>query len=179
MANQFYDLGIEAFLEGGIDALGDTINASLVSTSYTPNMATDQYYNIISGGAIIAAGVALTSKTGAAGTLSAANTVWTSVSGSAAAYIIIYKSTGVSSTSPLICKIDTATGLPVTPNGGDIQAAWAGGAVFTLFQGLPAAEREPKLHRRLWEWLNESLGIPARRGPGGLWIPAPALYMGR
>jgi len=76
--------------------------------------------------------VALASKTGSAGTLSAANTVWTSVSGGQAAYIVLYKDTGSAATSPLIGLIDTATGLPVTPNGGDITAAWSGGQVFTL-----------------------------------------------
>ncbi len=74
MANKLYDKGREAFLEGSIAALTDTLKCSLVSSaSYTPNYATDQFYNIIAGGAIIAAGVALSSRTGSAGTLSAAN----------------------------------------------------------------------------------------------------------
>jgi hypothetical protein len=34
--------------------------------------------------------------------------------------IVYYKDTGTAGTSPLIAYIDTATGLPVTPNGGDI-----------------------------------------------------------
>lgn len=174
MANKFFDKGIEAFLEGSIAALTDTIKASLISSAtYTPNYATDQFYNIIAGGAIIAAGVALGTKTGSAGTLSAANTVWTAVSGSQAAYIALYKDTGLSSTSPLIGLIDTATGLPVTPNGGDITAAWASGQVFTLFQGLP--QGEPGLIRQLWEWFNEGLRIPARRDASGLWLPTPAI----
>jgi hypothetical protein len=180
MANRFYDKGIEAFLEGSIAALSDTIKAALVSSaSYTPNFATDQFLNVISGGAIIAAGVALTSKTGSAGTLSAANTIWTSVSGSAAAYILLYKDTGTSSTSPLIGLIDTATGLPVTPNGGDITAAWASGQVFTLFQGLEPAEN-PGLAARIKEWLAEGLKIRVPgMSPGGLWLPSPVLSVGR
>lgn len=178
MANKFFDHGIEAFLEGSIAATSDTIKAALISSaSYTPNYSTDQYYSVIASGAIIAAGVALSSKTGSAGTLSAANTVWTSVSGTAAAYIALYKDTGTASTSPLIGLIDTATGLPVTPNGGDITAAWASGQVFTLFRGLDPA-KEPGLVRLLWEWMNEVLRIPARRGPGGLWIPEPSICLG-
>ena len=131
MANSFYAKGINAFLEGSIAYSSDTIKAALVSSaSYTPNLTTDQFLNIIPGGAIIAAGVALGSKTSSAGIASAANTTWTSVSGTAAAYIAIYKDTGVSSTSPLICLIDTATGLPVTPNGGDITAQIAAAGFF-------------------------------------------------
>jgi hypothetical protein len=132
MANSFYTKGIEAFLEGSISALTDTIKAALVSTAYTPNLSTDQYFSIVPSGAIIAAGVALASKTGAGGSLSAANTTWSSVSGSAASYVLIYKDTGTASTSPLICLIDTATGLPVTPNGANITVVWASGVVFTI-----------------------------------------------
>jgi hypothetical protein len=120
-------------MEGSINALTDAIKVALVSSaSYTPNLTTDQYLNIVPSGAIIAAGVALASKTGAAGTLSANNVTWTAVSGSAAAYLLIYKDSGTASTSPLIALIDTATGLPVTPNGGDITVAWSGGSVFTI-----------------------------------------------
>ena len=35
--------------------------------------------------------------------------------------------TGTDSTSPLIAFIDTATGLPITPNGGDIIVTWDNG----------------------------------------------------
>ena len=41
--------------------------------------------------------------------------------------LVIYKDTGTESTSPLIMYIDTATGLPVTPNGGDITVTWDNG----------------------------------------------------
>lgn len=37
---------------------------------------------------------------------------------------MIYADTGTESTSPLIAFIDTATGLPITPNGGDIIVTW-------------------------------------------------------
>lgn len=169
MSNRFYDKGIEAFLEGSIAALSDTIKASLLSSaSYTPNFTTDQYYSDVPGGAIIAAGVALASKSGSAGTLSAANLTWSTVSGSQAAYICLYKDTGTPSTSKLIGLIDTATGLPVTPNGGDITVAWASGQVFTLFEGLKDPTPDRRRIRDLVRWLR-------RPNVGGLWIPEPAL----
>ncbi|GAI46620.1 unnamed protein product, partial [marine sediment metagenome] len=41
----------------------------------------------------------------------------------------IFKDDGVDDvSSPLIALIDTATGLPVTPNDGDITIAWDNGA---------------------------------------------------
>ena len=174
MANAFYGKGIEAWLEGSIAALSDTIKASLVTTGYTPSINVDQFYSTISGGNITAAGVALSSKTGSLGTLSAANLIWTSVSGSTSSYIVIYKDTGSSSTSPLLVLIDTATGLPVTPNGGDITVAWSSGQVLTLCKGLDPV-KEPGLVRLIQEWMRDHLRIPAVRGPGGLWIPQPRL----
>lgn len=173
MANKLYDKGREAFLEGSIAALTDTLKIALVSSAtYTPNFATDQFFNIIPGGAIIAAGVALTGRTGLAGTLSAANVVFTAVSGGQAAYIVLYKDTGTPSTSPLIGLIDTATGLPVTPNGGDITVAWASGQIFTLYQGM--SDNERKLMRELWSRLKRTWS----RRPSGLWIPEPAISLG-
>lgn len=180
MANSFYALGLKAYLDGGIATLSDTIKAGLWSSaSYTPNLTTDQYFGIaVAGGAIIAAGVALGTKTTTAGTFSAANTLWTSVSGGAAAYVGIYKDTGTANTSPLLALFDTATGLPVTPNGGDITAAWSSGQVYTLFQGLDPT-KEPGLVRALWEWFNDHLGWEVRRGRSGLWLPSPVIQLSR
>lgn len=42
--------------------------------------------------------------------------------------IVFFKETGVDGTSVLIGFIDTATGLPCTPNGGDITVQWDAGA---------------------------------------------------
>ena len=42
--------------------------------------------------------------------------------------LVIYRDTGVEGTSALIAYIDAATGLPITPNGGDIIVAWDNGA---------------------------------------------------
>ena len=41
---------------------------------------------------------------------------------------MLYRDTGVEATSALIAYIDTATGLPITPNGGDIIVNWDNGA---------------------------------------------------
>jgi hypothetical protein len=53
-------------------------------------------------------------------------------SGAAITGIVIYKDTGVASTSPLVAFIDTGTGIPVTPNGGDISVAWNASGIFSL-----------------------------------------------
>ena len=62
----------------------------------------------------------------------AADTVFTALTGDASESLILFKDTGVESTSDLIVRWDTATGLPLTPNGGDVTVAWAGGGIITI-----------------------------------------------
>jgi phage tail sheath gpL-like len=64
----------------------------------------------------------------------AADFSWTGVSGAQSEAIVVYKDTGSAATSNLIAFIDTATNLPVTPNGGDITVTLDNGAnrIFAL-----------------------------------------------
>ena len=64
---------------------------------------------------------ALTTKTVTDGQFDADDPVFTAVgAGGPHEYLIFYVDTGVPGTSELLAFIDTATGLPVTPNGTDI-----------------------------------------------------------
>lgn len=175
MANALYTKGRQAFLEGSIAWLSDNIKALLVSAGYTPAISTDQYHAIIGGGNIVATSGNFASKTSTGGTADAADLTFTAVSGSQVLYLVIYKDTGVSATSPLIMLIDTATNLPVTPNGGDITVQWDSGTnrIFTLFEGLPERERVGALQRI--KDLVRGLKIPAELSPSGLWIPKPTI----
>lgn len=131
MANALFDKGRESFLSQNpaIDWDTDTIKGVLVDHgSDTPLPATDQYLSDIGAGARIATSGAFASKTVTSGVADAADVTFTAVSGASVESIVIYKDTGSAATSPLIAFIDTATGLPVTPNGGDITAAWDNGA---------------------------------------------------
>jgi len=95
------------------------------------NLATHQYLSDVTGagGTLVATSANLASKSAAAGVADAADITFTAVAaGAACPYLIIYKDTGTAGTSPLIAYIDTATGLPVTPNGGDITVAFDNGA---------------------------------------------------
>lgn len=60
------------------------------------------------------------------GVFTADSVTFTSVSGANCEALILYKDTGVSTTSPLIAYIDSGdvTGLPVTPNGSNIVINW-------------------------------------------------------
>jgi hypothetical protein len=129
MANTLYDKGRQRFLEGALNWLTDTIKCYLVDTgSYTANFTTHEYLSDVSAGARIAGPVTLTSKTSTGGAADAADSTFTSVSGTSIEVILLIKDTGVEGTSPVIAYIDTATGLPITPNGGDIIVTWDNGA---------------------------------------------------
>ena len=136
MANALYDTGREYFLEGSINWLTTPIRIALVSianqpTAYVVSLSGDTVYASVPTGARVGFSIAsLGSKTGAAGVADGADTVFSAVSGPTVGALLILGSTATANASnwPLIAYIDTATGLPVGPNGGDITVQWDNGA---------------------------------------------------
>jgi len=129
VANALYDFGRQGFLEGTIDWDTDTIKIILIDAAdYTKDLVNHDNLNDVPVAARVAISAALAGKTVAAGVADANNVTWSAVSGDQSEQIIGYKDSGVESTSRLIFNIDTATGLPVTPNGGDITVQWDDGA---------------------------------------------------
>jgi hypothetical protein len=124
MSTFIYDKGRSSFLDGAIAFSSDTIKALLATSGYTASQSADQFVSDIGGGNIVVRSAALSSKTSTAGVANAGNVTISSVSGSAANAIVLYKDTGVDSSSRLIAYIDNYSGLPVTPNGGNITIAW-------------------------------------------------------
>jgi hypothetical protein len=126
MVNALYDKGRQAFLNKDIDMVDDNIKAVLVDTrTYTVDLAAHDMHNDLSG--VIATSGNMASKTTTAGVFDAADLTFSSVTGATVEAVVIYRDSGTSSTSELIAYIDTGTGLPVTPNGGDITIAWDNG----------------------------------------------------
>lgn len=129
MANGLYDYGREGFLAGDIDWDGDNIKVALIDDAeYTRNLATHQHWDDVAVAARVAISGNLAGKTTTAGVADANDVTFSSVTGASSEEIIGFQDTGVASTSRLIFNIDTATGLPVTPNGGDITVQWDDGA---------------------------------------------------
>lgn len=149
MANALYDLAREGFLDGTLTWAG-TILVSLYRSSgggagpyYTINLATHDFHNDIPDngdcrpiGTGQGIGQAVTPTTPLSnGVADGSDVTFTAVaSGNAIQLIIAYKNVGTQATDPLIFAIDTATGLPVTPNGGDITVQWdnAANRIFKL-----------------------------------------------
>lgn len=129
LANIIYNKGLEGFLGGDIDWDADAIKVILIDTAdYTVDLALDDFLDDIPSAARVATSSALTSKTKVDGVADAADITFSAVSGDVSEAIVIYQDTGVESTSRLIAYFDTMTGLPVTPNGGDITVVWDSGA---------------------------------------------------
>jgi len=131
MANAVYPLAKASFLSGAIDLTTATIKIALVR-GYTYS-ASHQYLSSVA--TVVGTAQTLGSKTVTTGIFDAADPTYTAVTaGAACESLVIYKDTGSAATSNLIAYIDTATGLPVTPNGGDITVAFDNGAskIFAL-----------------------------------------------
>lgn len=136
MANRWYKKGAEAVL-GSVDLLADTIKATLLDSGvYTPATNTDQYMNTntIAAAAKIGSPVTLTGKSVTDGVFDCTDPVFALVTGASAELVAIWKDGGGGGTSAsgttdlLLILIDTATGLPVTPNGGNINLLIDNGA---------------------------------------------------
>lgn len=115
MANVFYDKAKKNLWNGTTDLAG-TVKVALVTSSYSPNIATDEFWSTpqafeVSGTGYTANGATLGSVTVTAdttnhrGVLSGANVTWSS-STITAAGAVLYYSTGTAGTSPLIGYID-------------------------------------------------------------------------
>jgi hypothetical protein len=129
MANALYGKGREGFLDGSIDWDTDDIRAILIDTgTYTVSIDVHDNLDDVAGGSRVSTSGSLASKTVTLGVADAADTTFTAVSGATIEAIILYKHTGVESTSRLIAYIDTGTGFPTTPNGADILVVWDSGA---------------------------------------------------
>lgn len=116
--NKFKQFILDNTANGRVDFDADTIKVALVTSAYTPNFDTHDFFddvtNEVVGTGYTAGGATLGSPTITLDTTNdrvdfdAADTSWTS-STITARGAVIYKSTGTPSTSPLIAYIDFGT----------------------------------------------------------------------
>lgn len=94
-----------------------------------PVLTTDDNLDDIAGAARVATSATIGSPTSGvtgAGQADGNDVTFTSVTGDVSEWLVIYQHTGTESTSRLVLKLDTGvTGLPVTPNSGNITVTWA------------------------------------------------------
>ena len=134
MANAIYPKYKQSIISGGsnVDMSAGTVKVAMVDTGTYTYSSSDQYYSSVSS-AVVGTPAALSSKTFTNGTFDAADVTFTAVSGSSVEALVIYVDSGSSATSPLVAYIDTnASGLPLTPNGGNVTLTWNASGIFTL-----------------------------------------------
>lgn len=142
MANSFFNSYLNGILGAAatyIDLDANTIKMYLHDNGAggTPAPSTNDFYNDLSAGLV---GTAYTLANKTVGVVAAGvfdNTVdpapaFTAVSGATVEALVFFKDTGTPSTSDLICFFDTATGLPLTPNGGDVNVTFNASGIFKV-----------------------------------------------
>jgi hypothetical protein len=123
----------EADANNGLD--GTTTAApyvALVDTGTYTFSSSHQFYSSLSG--IVGTDQALTTPTVTNGTFDADDSTFTAVSGASVEALVIYRhNSGANTTWRLVLYEDTSvTGLPVTPNGGNIVITWNASGIFTI-----------------------------------------------
>lgn len=143
MANSFYD----AFLNGilgshatRVDLDADTIVMALCDSGgadgapapTTDDFWDDQSANLIDTAYTLAAKTIGTIAVGVFDNTTDPAPAFAAVSGATVEVLNFYKDTGNEATSNLICFFDTATGLPLTPNGGDVNVTFSASGIFKV-----------------------------------------------
>jgi hypothetical protein len=133
MANQFYPKWKESLLTlaANNDIQDGTVKLYLIDTgSYTYSSA-HQFVSSLTG--VTATSGALTGKTITNGVFDSNDPTFSAVTGAQSEALVMGIDTGSSATSPLVMYLDTGvTGLPVTPNSGDIGVVANASGWFTL-----------------------------------------------
>ena len=110
-----------------------TTNIKLVlvdAADYTIDLTNHDFLDDIVIGGRVATSGNLGTKTITNGVFDAADLTpaFAAATGDPSEYVVLYQDSGAAATSVLIAVWDAGTGLPVTPNGGDINVAFDNGA---------------------------------------------------
>ena len=138
MANAIYPIFKTALLGADTNVsmnVDDTTNGpfvALVDTGTYTYSAAHDFYNDLSG--IVGTDQRIATPTVTTGLFDGDNVTFTAVSGNSVEALVIYrKNAGANTTWRLFAYIDTSvTGLPVTPNGGDIGITWSGSGIVQI-----------------------------------------------
>ena len=134
MANALYPKWKEQLLQftANNNLSSGTVKVALVDTGTYTYSSTHQFYSSVSS-AVVGTPQTIGSKAFTDGVFDGADVTFTAVTGNSVEALVLYIDTGTASTSPLVAYIDTrVTGLPVTPNGGDITITWNASGIFAL-----------------------------------------------
>ena len=133
MPNAIYPLYKQALLDGAANTdINDlTVKVALVDTGVYTYSATHEFLTSLTG--VVGTAQTINTTTVTNGLFDGDNVTYSSVTGNSVEALVIYIDTTVAGTSRLVAFIDSGvTGLPVTPNGGDISITWSVSGIFQL-----------------------------------------------
>lgn len=133
MANAIYPKYKQAVMDAaaGTDLNDGVVKVALIDTGTYTYDDDHEFFDDVSGVVGTPQEIENTSVTN--GVFDGDNVTFTAVTGNSVEALIIYIDTGTASTSRLVAYLDTGyTGLPVTPNGGDITIQWNASGIFAL-----------------------------------------------
>ena len=132
MANAVYPKYKELLLgtQTASSLTAGTVKVALIDTADVSYNAAHDFYDDISAG-VVGTPQTIGTVTVTNGLFDGDNVTFSAVTGDPCEALVIYIDTaGGASTDPLVAWIDTGvTGLPVTPNGGDITITWNGSCI--------------------------------------------------
>ncbi len=139
MASLIYNVAKVKLGDGSIDFNSDTIKVALVTSSYTPDKDSHAVFSDVTnevvgtgysaGGATLASCTVTQDNTNDRGVYDAADPSW-ATSALTARGAVIYKSTGVAGTSPIICYIDF--GQDYTSSNGTFSIVFNASGIFYI-----------------------------------------------
>jgi hypothetical protein len=131
----------QKIMNGSIDLDTDTIKVALVGAAYTPDIDTHDFWDDVSanessgtgytaGGTTLANPAVTVVTASDLGKFDADDVSWTISSALSARYAVLYKSTGVAGTSPLIGYVDF--GSTTSIGSGTLAITWSASGILTL-----------------------------------------------
>ncbi len=140
MPNVLFNSFKKRIMDGSIDLDSDTLKVALMAGSFVPDMDLHTFWsdvranevagtNYTAGGQVLA-GKVVTQDNAADKAVFDANDVTWSASTITARYAVIYKDTGVTTSSPLICCFDF--GADKSSSNGDFTIQWNASGILNL-----------------------------------------------
>jgi hypothetical protein len=133
MANAIYPLFKQALLDAAVnvDLNDSTVKVALVDTGTYTYSAAHEFLSSLSG--VVGTAQTIATTTVVNGLFDGDDVTFTAVSGNTVEALVIYIDTGTAGTSRLVAYLDTGvTGLPLTPNGGNVTITWNASGIFQL-----------------------------------------------
>lgn len=135
MANAIYNKYKEALLAAANNAslVDGNLKISLIDSDQTMFSAGDEFYSELANTESILATTTLTNVSVTGGVLDADDVTFTAVTGNQAEALLLWVDTQDENTSRLVAWMDTGIdGLPITPDGTDIDIVWNTSGIFKL-----------------------------------------------